>query len=510
MMSNNNVFTGLLITVFFSFGLIGILNHEMWIDELQAWLIARESTSLGDLFNNLRYEIHPGLWYLCLYLTTRFTQNPVAMQIFHLMLATGAIYIFARFSPFTKLQKVLFSFGYFPFYEYGIISRNYTLGILLIFLFCALYKTRTKSYLALFIILALLSNTNIIGLIIAISLGITLAFEAIFYKSVINLRFPKKQDIVLSVLVFTLGIGMAVSQLIPPADFAYKVNGLKKISLSSALKPITAIWKSYIPIPDILSYNFWNTNLLTTSLLGNLLSVILSLVLLVFFVGIFIRRPIPLFLYVSGTAFILLFDFSTSYSGFFLRHYGYLYILLISCLWISSYYNQSNFLFRWSKKLSYFSKKNKKLIILIILLAQMIAGTFAYTMDLFYPFSSAKSAAQLIESQQISDLPIVANYTASPLSAFLNKKIYFLETEQLGSFIKWDKNWLKTRWNEKTHRENINKFIKQNNTTILLILDYEISTKNYKLNIEEFANFTNSIVYDHSHYYMYLISPQYR
>ena len=59
-------------------------RHEMWRDELQAWMIARDSTSLGDLFgHNMRYEGHPGLWHLALFVLTRVTDNPVAMQALH-------------------------------------------------------------------------------------------------------------------------------------------------------------------------------------------------------------------------------------------------------------------------------------------------------------------------------------------------------------------------------------------------------------------------------------------
>ncbi|MDV2995516.1 MAG: hypothetical protein N4J56_005170 [Chroococcidiopsis sp. SAG 2025] len=51
-----------------------------------------------------------------LYAITRFTDNPLAMQLLHLLIAGGTIYVFAKFSPFTKLQKIfIYFFGYFPF-----------------------------------------------------------------------------------------------------------------------------------------------------------------------------------------------------------------------------------------------------------------------------------------------------------------------------------------------------------------------------------------------------------
>jgi hypothetical protein len=47
--------------------LFGMAHHEMWRDELQAWMVAREAHSLGGLLNNMKYEGNPVLP-LCLLL----------------------------------------------------------------------------------------------------------------------------------------------------------------------------------------------------------------------------------------------------------------------------------------------------------------------------------------------------------------------------------------------------------------------------------------------------------
>ena len=44
------------------------IRHEMFGDEAQAWLIARDSRNLLELAQHLRYEGHPALWYVLLYL----------------------------------------------------------------------------------------------------------------------------------------------------------------------------------------------------------------------------------------------------------------------------------------------------------------------------------------------------------------------------------------------------------------------------------------------------------
>src|SRR2546425_11878364 len=125
--------------VFFVIALIGILNHEMWRDELHCWLIARDSHSFAQLYQNRSYDGHPVLWYALLYILTWFTANPVAMQVLLLVLATASVYLFNRFSSFTAPQRVLFSFGYYSIYEYSMIARSYCLGFFLVILFCSLY-----------------------------------------------------------------------------------------------------------------------------------------------------------------------------------------------------------------------------------------------------------------------------------------------------------------------------------------------------------------------------------
>jgi hypothetical protein len=119
----------------------------MWRDEIQAWLLARNSTSVPNLFANVKYSGHPALWYLLLMPLTRISHSPTAMQALHLLIATSTMYVFTRYSPFSVVQKILFSFGYFPFYEYSSISRNYGLGVLLIFVFCGLFERRYTKFL---------------------------------------------------------------------------------------------------------------------------------------------------------------------------------------------------------------------------------------------------------------------------------------------------------------------------------------------------------------------------
>ena len=55
-----------------------IVKHEPWADEAQAWLLARDSGLFELLFKRLRYEGHPGLWYLIL---TPFSKLHPAIEV---------------------------------------------------------------------------------------------------------------------------------------------------------------------------------------------------------------------------------------------------------------------------------------------------------------------------------------------------------------------------------------------------------------------------------------------
>ena len=146
-----------------------VTRHAMWGDEIQAWLIVRDSHSFYELIQNTRYEGHPILWFLLLMGVKQISGSLFAMQFLHVSIATAAVYLFLRYSPFTRIQKILFILGYYSFYEYLIISRNYGIGVLLIFAYCVLMKDEKRNQLLIGAVLFLLAQTSIFGLIISIA-----------------------------------------------------------------------------------------------------------------------------------------------------------------------------------------------------------------------------------------------------------------------------------------------------------------------------------------------------
>lgn len=507
-------FTTVLVLAFLCLALIGLVHHEMWRDELHAWMIARDSASLPELFSNLRYEGHPALWHVCLFFLSRFTRNPLFMQLFHLAIAASCIYLFARFSPFTRLQKTLFTFGYFPLFEYGIISRNYNLGILFIFLFCIFFQSRYKSYLTLSILLVLLANTNAFTFIIAVSLAMSLALEIILDKTTKQLFFNKKLNLILSTTILITGIIIALIQLIPPADSDFtgdeeqvvKASQVDLIKIERLASVMGRIWKVYVPIPHISSYHFWDSNILTNGpIILKLLALFLSLCLFAIAIALFIKRPVILFMYISSTLGILLFHY-LKFKGS-LRHSGYLFFIFLACWWLLEYSSESLDLTKTLGKIVDFFNRYKNQYLNILLCSHVIAAMLALSMDIKYPFSASKEVANFIESQGLSDTLIVGSLDmpVSPIAALLDRKIYYPESEHFGTFVKWNqRKYVKP---EEIFDKIDELMVAQKKPSALLILNYSLSESHLKrpnFSISEVFDSSPSMAYDEG-YHLYLV-----
>lgn len=445
----------ILLSAFLLLGGLIISHHEMWRDEMQAWLIAKNSSSLPELFHNLKYDGHAGLWHLLLFFITRFDVSPIAMQVLHLLIAGFAAWIFLKYSPFSLLHKSLFIFGYFPLYEYAVISRNYVLAMLFIFLFCANFVPATaknadsgsgdagkfqaefpgSKIILLSIILFGLCQTHIYGLIIALCLTPVMLISAVGRK---NLPVILTEKIRLATGIFIAGAGifLGLAQMIPPSDSGFATKWITEFKSELAQKVISTIWQSFIPIPSF-QISFWNTNIL--NFYGNGIQVFFSIILLLIAAGIFFRKPIVLIMFLAGLAGILLFTYIKYYG--FLRHFGNIYLLFIAACWISYYPgNGKSGSFLFEKIASFFSNHKNKFLTAIFI-AQIAAGAMAVYYDFRYPFSQGENAAEFLKKNEEGYLLTETSeyFISITIAGFLDEKIYHPQCGRFGSFVVWDK-----------------------------------------------------------------------
>jgi len=173
----DGIFAAIVTAAFLAFGAVTAWHHEMWRDEAQAWLIARDSHSVAELYRHLRYEGHPGLWHLALMPLARVFHGLGAMQALHLAVSSATAFLVTWRAPFHRAVRVLVVFGYFFAFEYSIICRNYAFGAFLLVAFCVLFPRRHARFLSLCGVLFLLAHTSVHALILDIAMVAALLGE---------------------------------------------------------------------------------------------------------------------------------------------------------------------------------------------------------------------------------------------------------------------------------------------------------------------------------------------
>lgn len=405
----------ILTAVYFLTAALGMLRHEIWFDEAQAWLIGRDSDSLPGLFANLRYEGHPFLWHFCLFIISRFTTDPFWMQVFHLFVATASVFVFLRNAPFSWFFKVLFIFGYYMVFEYCLISRSYILGVFFLFLACSFYKDRQRKFLPLCLALAFALNTHLFFAVVALCFFLLLACESVFNE--------KAKHFTWGAGLFAVAFAFLVYQLIPPQDTLFfsakgKIPLLERIVHSGSF-----LIKGIVNIPDFRSLHFWNTHLIVN--FSKPIALIISILLLGLPLLLFYKnRKVLVFTYVCFLALFLLF-FIARVSG--ARFSGVAFIVLIIGLWID--YSQSA------------AQKSTHPVIYVLLLIHCFSGIYAYALDFGHPFFNSAQLKDYFKDNGLDRKEVVAiSHEGVTLSAVLQRRIFFLSRNSYQSFyiVKYD------------------------------------------------------------------------
>lgn len=420
-----NITAGLFILL----GFIGISHHEMWLDELHHWLLARDSGSLSELARNARYDVHPLLWNILLFMIAQFTSNPWWMQVLNILLTSVAAFLVLRYAPFPLIMKILVVFGYFFFYEYSIISRNYSLGMLLLFACCVLYRNRTSHYIFLAILLGALANTHLLCLFVSLSFFLALAIDYFVYQT---LPIQAKRQALMGLLFYSMCVVIAFLQIAPPADSRIIAMTRHDPSLGGFDNSLSILTEAFLPLPRLDTINWWNTN----AIIGYFFfrkDLVPVLILISAFLILW-RRSIAAILFFTNAfttvIFISIFQISS------VRYYGFIFLSFIASVWISAYYPAG-----MNQQRKFSIKKIPRISFIYgILLIQCSAGLIAWVMDFKMPFSQGFNAAEYIRKQHPSTSIIAVSDcdVGVPLSGYLNQKLFYLSFNKAGSFCEWN------------------------------------------------------------------------
>lgn len=419
------------VALFAFLGLIGILNHVMWRDEFNTWLIVRDSQSLGEMLGRVKYQGHAPLWSLSVSFLRNFSASPRIMQLFHWAIAVLSITVFWRHSPFSHRQKVLFTFGYIPFYQYLLIARPYVLGMAFLFIFCAVFPYRKKSYLPAAVMLALMACSSAYSLFIATGLLAALGVELIVDPQQRSRCLQQGWgDLALSLLVVAIGFGFTLYILIPPAD-SYNHGGIDAWKFNFDLRRLLRAWgRLYAGYTLIVpSGQRW---------LDLMVSGAMTVVAVAAFVLKLVKKPVALCFLTVASGIILAFTYFR-FMGGGPRHYGHFYLVLVAAFWLASYLPESDGLARrlrlpaWALR---FGQTWHLRFLTAILVIQFLGGLYGLPRDLLIPFSASREAVNFIRASGWQDEFIVASRDANmaAISGYLDRKLYYPEQQGLGSF----------------------------------------------------------------------------
>lgn len=420
---------------------VGMLFHEMWRDEWQAWLFARDSDGITELLRATRYEGHPVTWHLLLYVLSRFTRSAAAMQVLHLLIASTVVWIVARWSPLTRLQKVLFAFGYWPAYEYAVISRGYALGALALFGACAAWSVRRRSWLPLAAFLALLAQTSAYGAILALAFAIAALCEMVLDPQLrASLRARTLQS-GLAALLVAGSVGLTVLQVRPPsdADFTGKPAERTEASTGNAMRSIALIpVRALLPFPRFEGgAPYWGE---TEAVDGRGLEnapVYVAFIAIAFAIYT-ARRPFALVMLAAGTAGLLFFAYRYHYG--YLRHHGHLVLLVIAACWLARS-DGADWPADWpGARARALIDRAGSALLTTVLIVHTVTWAVLYGADLRFPFTGGKDAAEVLARNGADRTLIIGgrNAYAITLAGYLDQPVFYLEENYLGTYVIWD------------------------------------------------------------------------
>ena len=470
--------------------------HEMWRDEMQAWLIATHASSLSELYQNTRYEHHPMGWFFLLWMLHFISANPESMKVLNGLIAISTVSVLLFCSPFARPQKVMIAFGYYLFFEYGIIARNYLIGALLLFLICSLWNQKRKYLWLIFLLLFLLCQTNIFALLIALALAATLAAEFISNKW----KQPSDDSrprFLLYLFLFLAGVLLTIKLLIPPSDdkaaFAFNFH-YDWLHLRLTL---SGIGKGLLPIPP-LSLHGWNSYVISG--LYPEISLFLVLVFALFFWHD--KRVFLFFLLALVSVFAF---FYSRYDGLS-RHYGHYFLITVVGFWL--YYSGA----QKAKRTNVFNRTISYLAIGLFnlaLLAQVYANAVCVGEDIVHPFSNGKNAAAYIEKNYPGVMLSGNYYSLTTVSGYLRKDYVNLLTLKLQSFYIWKQGYADTGSGDSIPI-NLSKLlheVKDDPFVFITSGPPAYNPNDFDFSTEPLQSFTGAIQADED-FYLYLIKPK--
>ena len=494
-------------------------RHEMWRDEVMAWLMARDAATPWQVFSIIKYEGHPSLWYLLMWPLARLSWNPLGMQALHAAISGAAVFVLLRYAPFSWAVRVVLALGYFLAFEWAVVSRNYAASVLLLFAFCALYGRRWNRFPALALVLALLCHTNVHSLILASIFFVVLLaeFALAFARSRTEARRCLGR-VALGSFVIVSGLTTAVRQLTPPADSGTARDWVHEWQAERFEKVASIFCRAYLPLPaDRVA--FWNGNRLLAAgqappprpwfAVPPERTVPLAACILGFGCLFFLKRPWMAVPYLLGSLALAAF-FYVKYFGS-LRNHGFLFLLFVVTLWLSSSYRPWRSSRPWVEVASDWWDRHRMKALLCLGLIHVWGTSIAVRQDWRQPFSNGRATADWIRASYPDRSRLVfagdQSALASTVVGYLQlDRIFYLDRKEFGAHLKQDRRFGAVARPDVPQR--VRDLAAREKKSVLLVLSYRLSAEETASLGGQFLRAFEAPSIIGESYYLYLYPPE--
>lgn len=420
------------------FGLYALLlalittRRVLWSDEMQAWLIARDSHSLADLFHNLRYEGHPALWYLLLYIPAHISWNPASTQVINYLFTVTEAWLILSARKLHWTIRTLTVFSFVVFYNYGQIARSYMLTTLLLTAAarCLLGERQHRKLAILFLVLSI--NTHFFAIPIAATLALwAYCFAKLDHWKDIGKLFRETEFRVASLVLLT-SVAVAYFTVRPPSDSYTPHYGEARHSLSyNFLLAEGGAWKALLPAtPAAIPAGMrkWLDPQDHPSALASGLS--LALFLLV--AGALRESQARLFFLAASTLVVVAMAATVHVPT--LHHLGLIFAVFIIALLINAYTVPEKTVRQW------LPRPVASAVILLILSFQALTAIYASASAWVHPFSHAKEASCWLKQQGLDRNPLAIDgfYSLAVLGYMERPSAYQSACSGMCSFAVWN------------------------------------------------------------------------
>jgi hypothetical protein len=470
-------------------------RRVLWSDEMQAWLIARDSHSLVDLFHNLRYEGHPALWYLLLYVPAHISWNPVSMQVINYLFAVTEAWLILSARKLHWPVRALIVFSFFIFYNYGEIARSYMLTTLLLTaaVRCLLGERQRRKLAILF--LALSINTHIFAIPVAATLALwAFCFSKLESRKDLG-RLLRGTEFWFASVVLLASLAVAYLAVRPPSDSYAPHYGAVRHSLGyNLLLAEGGSWKAFLPATrDFMppGVRDW----LDPQDRPSVTASALSLALFLLSAGALSKNRSRAVFLVAST--LVLIAMAATVHAPTLHHLGIIFDIFIIALLIDAYTGTEKTGRAW------LPPSVATAAILAILSFQTLETVYASASAWVHPFSHAKETSSWLKQQGLDRNPLIIDgFYSLPVLGYMERaSAYQSACSCVSSFAVWNTNY------DADRSISLNDLENARGTSALptiLVKGYKLDKSDVqKLGLVEIHSFATNSAFSHGAYTVY-------